>query len=157
MSQNNENATQGQWGRQAKRKVKYAAPAAPAPGAAPVGPVDDPALLANAANIIRAERPANAPAPASYGATRAHREPDDGDFRLRDLVGEMARGLVDNPDDVVVEILSAGDGGVFELHVHPDDVGHVIGKQGRTARSLRLTLGAAAARMDRRVDLEIAD
>ena len=56
-----------------------------------------------------------------------------------------------------VEILSAGDDGVFELHVHPDDLGHVIGKQGRTARSLRLTLGAAAARVDRRVDLEIAD
>ena len=69
----------------------------------------------------------------------------------------MAKGLVDHPDDVVVEILSAGDDGVHELHVNPDDLGHVIGKQGRTARSLRLALGAAAARVDKRIDLEIAD
>ena len=46
----------------------------------------------------------------------------------------MAKGLVDHPDDVVVEILTAGDDGVYELHVNPDDLGHVIGKQGRTAR-----------------------
>lgn len=69
----------------------------------------------------------------------------------------MAKGLVDHPEDVAVEIVAAGDDGVLELHVNPDDLGHVIGKQGRTARSLRLTLGAAAARADRRVTLEIAD
>ncbi|MCC6348640.1 MAG: KH domain-containing protein [Candidatus Eisenbacteria bacterium] len=69
----------------------------------------------------------------------------------------MAKGLVDHPGDVVVEILSAGDDGVLELHVNPDDLGHVIGKQGRTARSLRLALGAAAGRIDRRMTLEIAD
>lgn len=69
----------------------------------------------------------------------------------------MAKGLVDHPDEVSCEILSAGTDGVLELSVHPDDLGHVIGKQGRTARSLRLTLGAAAARMDRRTSLEIAD
>ena len=43
------------------------------------------------------------------------------------------------------------------VHVHPDDLGHVIGKQGRTARSLRLALGAAAGRIGRRASLEIAD
>lgn len=155
MSDSTNDAAQ-QWGRPLKRKVKYAAPAHAAEAAAPVGPVDDPAVLANAATIVRAPRPAHAPAPAPT-SSRTRRDPDDGDFKLRDLVGEMARGLVDHPDDVVVEILSAGDDGVFELHVHPDDLGHVIGKQGRTARSLRLTLGAAAARVDRRVDLEIAD
>ena len=69
----------------------------------------------------------------------------------------MARGLVDHPDEVAVEILQAGDDSVYELQVHPDDIGHVIGKQGRTARAMRLTLGAAAAKMDRRADLEIAD
>lgn len=88
---------------------------------------------------------------------RIQREPDDLDFQLRDLVGYMAKGLVDHPTDVVVEILSAGDDGVLELHVNPDDLGHVIGKQGRTARSLRLALGAAAGRIDRRMTLEIAD
>ena len=88
---------------------------------------------------------------------RIHREPDDLDFQLRDLVGYMAKGLVDHPDDVEVEILSAGDDGVLELHVNQDDLGHVIGKQGRTARSLRLALGAAAAKLNRRMSLEIED
>jgi predicted RNA-binding protein YlqC (UPF0109 family) len=69
----------------------------------------------------------------------------------------MARGLVDHPDDVGVEILSVGEETDLELHVHPDDLGHVIGKQGRTARSLRLALSAAAARSGRRANLEIAD
>jgi hypothetical protein len=69
----------------------------------------------------------------------------------------MARGIVDHPDDVSVEIVEPGDDAEFELRVHPDDVGHVIGKQGRTARSLRLALGAAAARIGRRAGLEIAD
>ncbi|OGF13625.1 MAG: hypothetical protein A2W00_07960 [Candidatus Eisenbacteria bacterium RBG_16_71_46] len=69
----------------------------------------------------------------------------------------MARGMVDHPDDVRVEVLEPGDDACFELHVHPDDLGHVIGKQGRTARSLRLALSAAALRVGRRADLEIAD
>ncbi|HTR96316.1 MAG TPA: KH domain-containing protein [Candidatus Acidoferrales bacterium] len=154
MSDPHPSDTAPQWGRPLKRKVKYAAPSAAGTAAPHVGPVDDPAALAQAATIVHTEHP---PRPVSVPAPRAHREPDESDFRLRDLVGTMAKGLVDHPDDVVVEILSAGDDGVFELHVHPDDLGHVIGKQGRTARSLRLTLGAAAARADRRVTLEIAD
>ena len=95
-----------------------------------------------------------APRPARQ---RVEREPDDQDFNLRDLVGYMAKGLVDHPEDVSVEIMSAGDDGVLELHVNQDDLGHVIGKQGRTARSLRLTLDAAAGLADRRMTLEIAD
>ena len=152
MSETNNDA---QWGRPTKRKIKYAAPKAQA-AAPPVGPVDDPALLANAAVIVHAERPIHVPSLARTNAN-THHEPDDGDFKLRDLVTEMAKGLVDHPDRVAVEIVTAGPEGVLELQVHPDDLGHVIGKQGRTARSLRLTLGAAAARIDRRVDLEIAD
>lgn len=155
MSQNNDASTTTQWGRTPKRKIKYGPPQ-PQEGTSAVGPVEDPSAIADPGRIVHAERrePVHvigSPAP------RAHRDPDDGDFKLRDLVGMMAKGLVDHPDDVVVEILSAGDDGVMELHVHPDDLGHVIGKQGRTARSLRLTLGAAAARVDRRVTLEIAD
>ena len=69
----------------------------------------------------------------------------------------MAKGLVDHPDDVAVEILEGGDDPSFELQVHPDDIGHVIGKQGRTARSLRLTLGAASQKIGRHANLEIAD
>ena len=90
-------------------------------------------------------------------ARREPHDPDEQDFRLRDLVVLMAKGLVDHPEDVSVEILEAGDGGELELRVHEDDMGHVIGKQGRTARSLRLALGAAAGRVNRQMSLEIAD
>lgn len=90
-------------------------------------------------------------------ASREPSEPDAHDFQLRDLVVHMAKGLVDHPEDVSVEVVAAGDEGELELRVHEDDMGHVIGKQGRTARSLRLALGAAAARVDRRMGLEIAD
>jgi predicted RNA-binding protein YlqC (UPF0109 family) len=58
---------------------------------------------------------------------------------------------------VKVALLDAGEDACFELEVHPDDLGHVIGKQGRTARSLRLALSAAAGRVRRRASLEIAD
>jgi uncharacterized protein len=84
-------------------------------------------------------------------------DPDEDDHKLRDLVAFMARGLVDHPDEVAVEVLEPGEDACFELQVHPDDLGHVIGKQGRTARSLRLTLGAAAQKIGRRANLEIAD
>ena len=89
--------------------------------------------------------------------SREPHEPDEHDESLKNLVIYMAQGLVDHPDDVSVEILEAGDGGELELRTHADDMGHVIGKQGRTARSLRLVLGAAAGRIDRRMGLEIAD
>jgi predicted RNA-binding protein YlqC (UPF0109 family) len=69
----------------------------------------------------------------------------------------MSRGLVDHPEEVAVEIMEAGEDASFELQVHPDDLGHVIGKQGRTARSLRLVLGAAAQKIGRHANLEIAD
>jgi hypothetical protein len=88
---------------------------------------------------------------------RRRLDPDENDHKLRDLVAFMARGLVDHPDEVAVEVLEPGEDACFELQVHPDDLGHVIGKQGRTARSLRLTLGAAAQKLGRRANLEIAD
>ena len=90
-------------------------------------------------------------------APRRSAAPDELDNQLRDLIVFMARGLVDHPDQVAVEILEPGDDAGFELQVHPDDLGHVIGKQGRTARSLRLALGAAAQRAGRHANLEIAD
>jgi hypothetical protein len=85
------------------------------------------------------------------------REPGDTDFALRDLIAFLARGIVDHPDDVRVDILHPGEQASFELSVHQDDLGHVIGKQGRTARSLRLALSAAAARKGCKANLEIAD
>jgi hypothetical protein len=85
------------------------------------------------------------------------RQADPADEPLRDLVVMIARGLVDRPDEVAVEVIEPGADAVLELHVHPDDLGHVIGKQGRTARSMRLALGAAAGRVGRNANLEIAD
>jgi predicted RNA-binding protein YlqC (UPF0109 family) len=117
--------------------------------------VDDPAMLAQAATIIRSDRPA--PPPPAPRAPREQHEPDATDAKLRDLVVYLAKGLVDHPDAVDCEIVAAGDGGMLELQVHADDIGHVIGKQGRTAKSLRLTLDAAAGQADRRMSLEIAD
>jgi len=92
-----------------------------------VGPVDDPAALERAAIIVRADRPAAKPAGEVIGAPRAstprgHAEPDEHDHKLRDLVVYMAKGLVDHPDDVSVEVLEAGDGGELELRVHQDDI-----------------------------------
>ena len=112
--------------------------------------------------IIRADRSESAPPFEVLGvpkprARRASLEPDEIDAQLRDLVAHMARGIVDRPNEVAVEIVEPGVDAQFELSVDPDDLGHVIGKQGRTARSLRLALGAAAARRDRQASLEIAD
>jgi predicted RNA-binding protein YlqC (UPF0109 family) len=95
-------------------------------------------------------------APKPY-VPRERRDPDDTDDKLRDLVAHMARGIVDHPDQVQVDVLEAGEDASFELSVNGRDLGHVIGKQGRTARSLRLALGAAAARVGRSASLEIAD
>lgn len=74
-----------------------------------------------------------------------------------DLVTEIAQALVDNPDAVKVEALPEQDGTVIRLHVAPTDVGKVIGKQGRTARSLRTILSAASMKMKHRFTLDIVE
>ncbi len=74
-----------------------------------------------------------------------------------EIVEYLARRLVDDPDAVrVVEVERDGDT-VLQLHVAKDDVGKVIGRQGRIARALRTVVRASAARSDRRVLLEIID
>jgi uncharacterized protein len=77
--------------------------------------------------------------------------------RLTELLEWIARRLVDEPDSVRVETEEREDAVVFHLHVAPDDVGKVIGRQGRIARALRSIVRAAGARADRRYLLEIAD
>ncbi len=69
----------------------------------------------------------------------------------------MATQLVDHPDDLEVTDVQEGDTTVFELDVADDDLGKVIGKQGRTARAMRTLLSAAASRTRRRVSLEILE
>ena len=76
---------------------------------------------------------------------------------MAELLEWIARRLVDEPDAVRVETEEREDAVVFHLHVAPDDVGKVIGRQGRIARALRSLVRAAAARADRRFLLEIAD
>lgn len=77
---------------------------------------------------------------------------------LADDLKELARLLVDQPDQVEVqEIPSRRGGGVLELKVAPDDLGKVIGRQGRIARALRAIVRASGARSHRRVVLEILE
>jgi len=69
----------------------------------------------------------------------------------------LARRLVDEPDAVRVEEVDREGDTVLQLYVAPDDVGKVIGRQGRIARALRTVVRASAAREDRRVLLEIME
>ena len=74
-----------------------------------------------------------------------------------DLLTYLVRQLVDRPDEVEVERVEQGEDVVLRLRVAPDDVGKVIGRKGRIARSLRAVLRASAARSRRRVLLEIVE
>jgi predicted RNA-binding protein YlqC (UPF0109 family) len=76
---------------------------------------------------------------------------------LAELLAELARRLVDEPDAVRVETEEHEGELVLLLHVAPDDVGKVIGRQGRIARALRTVVRAGAARDNRRVSVEIVD
>lgn len=73
------------------------------------------------------------------------------------LVTEVARALVDTPDSVSVEAIHEGDGTVLRLRVAATDIGKVIGKQGRTARSLRTILAAASMKLKHRFALDIVE
>jgi len=76
---------------------------------------------------------------------------------VEELLAWIARGLVDEPDAVRVERVEEVDAVVLRLSVAPDDVGKVIGRQGRIARALRTVVRASAARRDQRVFLEIVE
>ena len=76
---------------------------------------------------------------------------------MAELLAYLARELVDEPDAVRVETEERDDALVLVLHVAPDDVGKVIGRQGRIARALRQLVRAAAGRQRKRVVLEIVD
>ncbi len=76
---------------------------------------------------------------------------------MKQLVEEIAKALVDNPDQVSVREVEGEQVTVLELKVAPSDLGKVIGKQGRTARSIRTLLGAAGMKLNRRFTLEILE
>jgi uncharacterized protein len=77
-------------------------------------------------------------------------EPD-----LKGLVEYVAKALVDKPGDVKVGEVQDGNTTVYELEVHEDDIGKVIGRQGRVVRGLRALVKAAATRKGVRVDLDV--
>lgn len=79
------------------------------------------------------------------------------DTSLKDLVEFMAKSLVDQPDDVEVTEIDSDQATVVELKVAKVDLGKVIGKQGRTARSMRTILSAASTKLQRRSVLEIVE
>lgn len=76
---------------------------------------------------------------------------------MKELIEYIAKQLVDRPDDVSVTEIPGDQTAVIELRVAQDDLGKVIGKQGRTARAMRTLLGAAAAKLNKRSALEIVE
>jgi len=76
---------------------------------------------------------------------------------MKQLIEDIAKALVDVPEEVEVKALEGEQTTVLELKVAPGDLGKVIGKQGRTARSIRTILGAAGMKLNRRFTLEILE
>jgi predicted RNA-binding protein YlqC (UPF0109 family) len=76
---------------------------------------------------------------------------------MKDLVEIIAKALVDNPDQVLVTEVDGEQATVLELRVAPNDLGKIIGRQGRTARCIRTLLGAAGMKLKKRFMLEILE
>ena len=76
---------------------------------------------------------------------------------MKELVELIAKSLVDNPDEVQVTQLDGEQSSIIELKVAPEDLGKVIGKQGRTAQAIRLILGAAGMKLKKRFNLELIE
>jgi hypothetical protein len=76
---------------------------------------------------------------------------------MKQLIEDIAKALVDIPEEVVVKSVEGEQITVLELKVAASDLGKVIGKQGRTARSIRTILGAAGMKLNRRFTLEILE
>ncbi len=76
---------------------------------------------------------------------------------MKDLIELIAKSLVDNPDQVKVSQLDGEQTAIIELKVAQEDIGKIIGKQGRIAHSIRVILGAAGMKVKKRYNLEIID
>jgi predicted RNA-binding protein YlqC (UPF0109 family) len=76
---------------------------------------------------------------------------------MKELIQYIARALVDHPEQVMVSEIEGNQTSVLELKVAKEDLGKVIGKQGRTARAMRTILGAASAKLNKRTVLEIIE
>ena len=76
---------------------------------------------------------------------------------MKELVESIAKALVDHPEQVQVRSVEGEQVTVLELRVHQEDLGKVIGRQGRTAKSIRAILGAAGMKLKKRLTLEILE
>jgi uncharacterized protein len=76
---------------------------------------------------------------------------------MKELIEAIVKALVDNPDQVQVRAIEGEQTTVFELRVHPSDLGEVIGRQGRMAKSIRCILGAVGMKLRKRVTVEILE
>ncbi len=76
---------------------------------------------------------------------------------MKDLIEHIAQALVDHPEQVSVRTLEGNRTSILELKVAKEDVGKVIGKQGRTAQSMRVLLNAVSSKLNRRFVLEILE
>ena len=76
---------------------------------------------------------------------------------MKDLISYIAQALVDNPEQVSVSEVEGNQTSVLELKIAKEDLGKVIGKQGRTARAMRTILSAASAKIKKRTVLEIIE
>jgi len=76
---------------------------------------------------------------------------------VKELVELIVKALVDNPDKVKVSQLDGEQSSIIELTVAPEDLGKVIGKQGRNAQAIRIIIGAAGMKLKKRVNLEILE
>ncbi|UFJ42085.1 KH domain-containing protein [Brevibacillus humidisoli] len=74
---------------------------------------------------------------------------------MKELIETIAKALVDHPEEVRVHAVEKERLLMFEVSVHPDDMGKIIGKQGRIAKALRTVVAAAAVQTDKRVTVEI--
>lgn len=82
---------------------------------------------------------------------------DESTESVVELVEVIAKSLVDEPEEVSVEAVEGSQSCVLELSVHADDLGKVIGRRGRTAKSIRTLLGAVSMKHDHRYTLEILE
>lgn len=76
---------------------------------------------------------------------------------MKEIIEIIARSLVDHPEQIVVDEKQDGDTVTYELRVATDDMGKVIGKQGRIAKALRTVVKAAATRENKKVNVEIVE
>ncbi len=76
---------------------------------------------------------------------------------MRELIELISKKLVEHPEDVEVRVIEGDSEQTFELRVHPEDMGRIIGKNGRVAKAVRTLVGSAAAKANVRATLEIVE